>query len=270
MKYPYFSNWIKVSEIPDSDKYLVCERITGKLCIVNLEDLLLAKRFDGNTPPEEILGVLSEYEAQACLDMLRAKLLIRRDHGFSAFGKLTLFKAIYIHMSSIKKIQLYSAYNRSLILLSMPVLLASVFCLFVSHPRIVYSDLMAAIGAVMGMIIVSVIHEFSHFSSGVAYGADVYEYGIRLLPSFGGYTFMSSDNITDYRKLIQINAAGVESNILIAGVFILLSCLVNDTNMIWFCAGTVNVLGALVNLIPVRDLDGNRILRIMKKRHAFK
>lgn len=262
VQYPYYSNWIKVSRVVETDRFDVCNRVTGSHTKATKKEVEVARKLDGKTSPNIIFKDCSDEEIELYLDSLKMKSLIRSDHGFSAFKKMRLFKALYLSGISpgISK-KICCVYNKMLMILCIPVLAVALSCLIVNPPGMVYTDWMAVAGTIIGVTTGAIIHELSHTMSGIAYGADVYEFGFQILPVFGGYTFMDTEGLKNDLHILQINAAGVESNFLIAGFFVILADSLGRAGMISFCAGYANILIGFINLFPVNELDGARILR---------
>jgi len=117
-------------------------------------------------------------------------------------------------------------------------------------------------GSLLGLVIGMVLHEIGHASAGVSYGADVYEMGFLrmyyILP--GAYVMLNKDSVKSRIKRAQINAAGIETNMLLVGIFLILSVVFNDIGGLFFTAAVQNFLLAVVNLSIVGSFDGAAII----------
>lgn len=266
IKYPYYSNLIDIKPKLGTDKYNLYEKISGFQTEVSKEEIHTARQFDGKKSPCMVLQQASEEEVAACIDILRKKHLIRWDNGFSLYNKMTLFKAFYLRGVTNISRQICIIYNRALMALCLPTLFIASLCLIINTPRLILLDWMSIVGIIIGLIFGMIMHELSHAMSGLAYGAEVYEFGVQLLPLIAGYAFVDTDMINSRSALLQISLSGIESNLMLAGVLGILSIPADSFGMIWFAAGAINILMGVMNLIPIFNLDGMDIFRILKKK----
>lgn len=106
------------------------------------------------------------------------------------------------------------------------------------------------------------VHEFGHFVTAAAYrkyGIKPYAAGVlmvfKFLPAGAFVSISDTDAKLNRRQLALFNLSGVQMNILIAGISLMLSTLPGLSGTFTALANT-NVLLALVNLIPAQGLDG--------------
>ncbi len=266
MKYPYYSNLIDVKPKNGTNKYNLYEKVSGFQAEVSKEELFVARQFDGKKSPYVVLQHASEDEVATCIDILKKKHLIRWDHGFSLYNKIMLYKAFYLRgITSISR-QICIIYNRTLMVLFLPILLIASTCLIIYTPKLILLDWMSIVGIIIGLIIGLVMRELSRAMSGLAYGAEVYEFGVQFLPFISGYAFIDTDMINRKTALLQINLSGIESNLMLAGILSLLAIPTESFGMIWFTAGVINIFMGVMNLIPLFNLDGMNIFRIFMKK----
>ena len=115
------------------------------------------------------------------------------------------------------------------------------------------------------LVLLSVtLHEFGHFIAGVAYRYYVVDTGIllllRVLPLGAYVTFAFDGQMRKRRHNVQFYLAGIEINLLLAGVFSLLAAARGPlTGEFQYCA-ILNVALAAVNLLPAPVLDGGGAL----------
>lgn len=108
------------------------------------------------------------------------------------------------------------------------------------------------------------MHELAHGNACRACkGGRVYEYGIilGLIPGF--YTAADDSGITGpgarFKKL-QIMCAGVEANILLAGISLILSCLVYNLREIFLNWADLNLVLCAFNILFFNKMDGQLAL----------
>lgn len=105
------------------------------------------------------------------------------------------------------------------------------------------------------------LHELGHFNAAVAYGHEVYHAGILLLGilPIGAYVAFAEKKESRGRRL-QIALAGIEMNLLCAGLALLVRCAVPSLFHTFTAIALVNCILAGVNLLPCEGLDGEMAL----------
>lgn len=114
-----------------------------------------------------------------------------------------------------------------------------------------------------GLIALSLaLHELGHLIAGLAYGYNISDTGILLLGIIPLGAYVAHEDKEDATKAekIQFALAGVEVNLLIAGVCLLLAMQPYQWSLTMFSVANVNVLLAGINLLPASGLDGESAL----------
>lgn len=114
-----------------------------------------------------------------------------------------------------------------------------------------------------GLIALSLaLHELGHLIAGLAYGYNISDTGILLLGIIPLGAYVAHEDKEDAAKAekIQFALAGVEVNLLIAGVCLLLAMQPYQWSLTMFSVANVNVLLAGINLLPASGLDGESAL----------
>lgn len=109
------------------------------------------------------------------------------------------------------------------------------------------------------LILVSMaVHEYAHLISGISYGYRFAELGLLLLGILPVGAFVSYQEKRNVRRLarIQFSLAGIEANLCIAAIFLLLSMIRSSLDTTFVTAANINVLLAVLNLLPAAGLDG--------------
>ena len=100
-------------------------------------------------------------------------------------------------------------------------------------------------------------HELGHAAASLVYGGRFFEMGIMLhyfLP--GAYVMLSYENVKNRMKRAQISAAGIESNMLLAGICLCLLKLGVFDPIALLLGAFFNVMAAIFNCSLIGGLDG--------------
>lgn len=107
------------------------------------------------------------------------------------------------------------------------------------------------------------LHEIGHLAAGLAYGYPLRDLSILFLGYFpiGACVACQPEEVPHRPKEeIQFSLAGVEVNLLLAGIFLLLSLLVPAARETFREASLANILLFSVNILPASHLDGEAAL----------
>lgn len=105
------------------------------------------------------------------------------------------------------------------------------------------------------------IHEGAHLTAAVAYGCEVYELGLLLfgIVPYGAYVLLG-DEPKGRLQRVQLDLAGPESNLMVAGIYMVLATVIHDCEITFLIAASVSFILGLVNCIPAVGLDGHGAL----------
>ena len=106
------------------------------------------------------------------------------------------------------------------------------------------------------------LHEAGHMAAAIAYGYEVTEVGILLLGIFpaGAYVAHRDRKGVAARQRMQLSLAGIECNLLLAGVSLLLSVAVEPLSFTFLLTAYANMVLAAINVLPGKGLDGELAL----------
>ena len=110
-----------------------------------------------------------------------------------------------------------------------------------------------------GLIVLSLaFHEIGHLIAGLAYGYKISDTGLLLLGiiPFGAYVAHEDKKDASKAEKIQFALAGVEVNLLIAGICLILALHFFQWSLTIVSVANVNFILASVNLLPASGLDG--------------
>lgn len=113
----------------------------------------------------------------------------------------------------------------------------------------------------ISVFISTAMHELAHASAAVAYENEVYDVGILLLGVLPIGAYVCYDAREDNRKQrFQIALAGIEMNLSIGGVSLILSCLIPEMEFTYFMIAALSIAIAVINALPTSGLDGEGAL----------
>lgn len=109
------------------------------------------------------------------------------------------------------------------------------------------------------LVLVSMfVHEAAHLITAVAFGFPVSEAGVifclKVLPACLYVGHGRKKNATKGEE-IQLALAGIEANLLAAGLFLLIAVLWDEQNATFFTAAVTNIFFIIANLIPAKGLE---------------
>ena len=114
-----------------------------------------------------------------------------------------------------------------------------------------------------GLLICSVaLHEVGHLVAGLAYGYKISDTGILLLGiiPIGAYVAHEDKKDASRSEKVQFAIAGVEMNLLIAGICLLIATQYYPLSLVLVSVANINVVLAGINLLPASGLDGESAL----------
>ena len=114
-----------------------------------------------------------------------------------------------------------------------------------------------------GLAVASVaLHEAGHLTAGLACGYELSDTGILLLGILpvGAYVAVREKKNASKAERIQFALAGIEANLLLAGVCLLAAQMFYPLSFTLTTVANVNVLLAGINLLPTSGLDGEAAL----------
>ena len=260
-KFPKIVNWLTYEEQPDGT-YLVKDRICEDVYIVGKLAFRLLRSLDGKTDPYGVVPELSEADVDGLLCEFENEELVRYsrvlDKAFPLFT-VTLWTA----KQTEGRRTIFGILDTMRMMLWGPVFLLGWYLFWHYQPRL--SSESVWMGTILGVLLGAILHEVSHVISCLRWDGAVFEGGIMLRCGifFGLYTRMDTAGIQKRRHRALVNFAGVEANLMLAGVCFLLAMAVPHSSRSFFVAASMNVLLAMTNLLPVIPSDGRNLLYVL-------
>ena len=277
MKYPIFSNWITYKKVPRTGQYHIKNHITEEELMVSAEDMRFAKQLDGKTDPYALWPYMKKKEIDRRVEELDDSGLIRMDRGVLRLGAVSRIITIARLKDRKKNKAVYQTSNIFVMLFFLPVFIAGLYAVAVlfdngyaaptdswiydlyRHHTMPFLITALILGSIAG----GIFHEFGHANACRAYGGKVLEYGVALDMFPGLYTLMVYSEKTTRMQKVQILLAGIETNLLIAGLALLFVILAPAYFQVWFVIGFVNAMMAMINMLAIEGLDGVKTMLLL-------
>lgn len=258
MKYPTLANWIRFKKVSENE-YEIVDLLHDEKIQTDAYTVWFARQLNGKRNPYLIDKGKLKKDIDLLLRELEAENVIR-DKRF--FSKFFLFLLVTVWRPKItENFRIASFIINGLLLISFLPLLAFSILYFLYYTYDINFDYMI-IGSIAGMLIGLVMHELGHMFACLAYGGRVFEVGVMLqfLLMPGAYVLMNESNIKKRMRRVQVSAAGIEMNLFLTAIFLILSARFETLSGFCLAAAIQNVFLALLNLTFVDGFDGMTIM----------
>ncbi len=256
-KYPRMANYLTASKCADG-QYAVRDHMMQKWVIMTAEEYRFLRYLNGKRNPFSYPR-LEKREIKELLRKLDYCELLRKGR-LQIDSIFSVRFAVYFPLRAKRgKSVLWRLLNGLLLISFIPVLAGGIFSFLQADPGISNDAILP--GAIGGMFIGMVMHELGHAVAALASGGHVFEIGVSwrgLLP--GAYVLIDEEQAQTVFERIQISAAGVEMNFLLAGIFLLMNANACDGNGMIFWFAVINGVMGLINLLFSGGMDGAKIM----------
>ena len=260
MDYPRKNHYLKFKPI-DSDWVCIENFLTGEIWEVSREVAEFLKALNGKTNPYKINEEFSEEFVDELLDDFDEEGWLYSGKRLMSGGIGTALFTLWIPDVKIWHRIVAKIWNSLLMILCLPVFIIGVSILVRGNfPYIDHGSnwgLCYLVGFIPGLM----LHELSHAAACLSdVRGKVFEFGIMVryfLP--GADVVLDTERIRNRFKKAQIFAAGIEMNLLLAGIFLILLKLGWFDCTILVYAALVNGILAAFNLALIGPLDGMKI-----------
>ena len=257
LHYPRAVNWLTWKKNKDGT-YQVKDCLAGDVYTMGDRAFHFLRRLDGRHDPLSVLPGVTPREAQEMLDVLSREGLLRDSNVLCKS-----FLSVYFTLWSPKKTRARSAAPGILdtlrMLLWLPICLFGVLTFWNSSTPL--SNESMWFGVILGTFVGAIAHELSHGLSCIHWGGHVFEIGIMLhygLP--GMYVLMDQTPIGSRAQKTLVSSAGIEMNLMLVGIFGVLSAVYPTISLSFFMAAFMNLWLAFINLLPAPSVDGMRVM----------
>lgn len=264
MDYPKSNHYLIFNRI-SRGKYHIKDFLTEKEWEVSAFYALFLKALDGKTDPYDICSdQISEEEVDLILEHMEDEGLLDNTEGPMPLGLGSIL--IPLWTPRITKLhRLFGAlWNKILMSVWLPLLFSGAYVLLSYNWEWVETGYGTFLGYLLGLGLGLLLHELSHAFACIGYSSKnhFFEMGIMVhhfLP--GAYVILDYSEMKDRFKRAQVNAAGVECNIALCGIF--LCCLqfgVIDSGAL-LVAALLNLSLAVFNTTLIDGIDGMGIFK---------
>lgn len=263
-RYPMVKPWLEYHRVSDGEYEIENEIVPGEIDEepLRLPDYFVdfMQKLDGNTNPYKIDPSIDKRTIRAYLRFLSKKGYLRdrvrnRDVGRLAFSVVKFD-------GEPKQSKTAVLLNSFLALSWIPILVCGIVLGVKAWNNYdVFGDTYM-IGLLFGLLIGLSLHEAGHAIAAKAYGAPVYEIGIRISLIPAAYTLMKETAVKNRLKRTHVYAAGVEANFLLAGLFFAAAYFIPGYGIrtFFFYAGLENILLGVSNFCFFLPLDGFKMI----------
>lgn len=257
MKYPTLANWIRFKRTSENE-YEIVDLLHDKRITTDAYTVWFIRQLNGKRNPYLIDKTKTKDEVDLLLDRFETKEIIRDKRFLSKNIFQTLITVWRPRVTS--NLRLASFFINFLMMISfVPLILfsAAYFILFVNDISLDY----IITGSVAGLIVGLALHELGHMIACLGYGGRVFEVGLGLnffLPC--AYVLMNENHIKTRMRKVQVSAAGIEMNFLLASLCLFLATHIEFLSGFLLGAAIQNVFLAFLNLTLIDGFDGMAIM----------
>lgn len=255
-EYPKCCDWLVFHMVRDTD-VIVEDYINETKIILTRSEADFLHKLDGHTNPYAIVSDMAHGSVDQLMELFEEHELIRKSRFVSKSLLSVIYTICFIHPDRRKRMIAYFL-NLLLLFSFLPVLIIGA-SIYAKYGDIDWDYVSAGLYA--GLALGMMIHESGHAIAGLAFGARVFEAGVQMtffLP--GAYVMLDDRPVKKKMRKVQIYAAGVEMNVLLAGITLSLAGITSDFGGFFFGIALQNLILAGLNIIFIRGLDGEKII----------
>ena len=264
MYYPRYNHYLVFRRI-GKDKYHIKNFITEEEWEVSEFYAKFLKSLDGKTDPYEVFSEqLSNDDIDYILKEMADEGFFDNDEGVISLGIGSAILPLWIpNITRVHRI-MGALWNKLLLFTWLPLLIAGGYVFLSYNWEPVERGFGTVTGYILGFGVGMFLHELSHAFACIGYSSknQFFEMGV-MIHSFlpGAYVLIDYSEIRDRFKRAQINAAGVECNMALCGLFLccLKLAIVDSTALI--IAALLNLVLAIFNTTMISGIDGFEIFR---------
>ncbi|MCM1363746.1 MAG: M50 family metallopeptidase [Faecalibacterium sp.] len=258
MSYPKLANWIRFKKVSENE-YIAKNLLSNTEYKLSAYAVWFIRQLDGQKDPHEIDKNIPKNDCDMFICRLRNKDIIR-DKRFLSKSLLDFYITLWQPKIGLLS-RVFSFFINLILLVSfLPMLVFSLYY-FINNINDLSGDYIL-IGSYFGLFAGMFFHEFGHILACLANGGRVFEMGIGFhffLPC--AYVLLNSNSIKSRLKRVQVSAAGIEMNFLLASIFLIMSVHFYEFSGFLLGAAVNNAFLALINLSFANGFDGMAIMQ---------
>lgn len=259
MKYPKWNSYCTTKRKNDALVEITNYLLEESYCLP-IEIVSWGRKLDGTTNPRSIDKTLNEAAVRDRLELLSDFDCIRTTRVLLKTTGNFLY-SIYIPHRITRAMRMFAwFYNKALQISFLPML---VFGIYYFHTHFNYGNGGICTGLTLGTILGLFLHEISHACAALACpGGKFFEVGIGILKFMPvGYALIDTKQVKSRFQRIQVNLAGIETNLFLCGLFFFLSSFGGDFfGEAFFGAAIQNGFLGFVNLVFNNGIDGANVI----------
>lgn len=257
-KYPMLCNWVKL-ETNSPNETVIKNRVTDEEFVTDQGERFISflRKLDGKNNPYEIDSQYSRKEVMAILNQLKEYGLLRESRVLDKQKGSIKYALFFFHQMEGRQHRVATNMHCLLYLFCIPVFIVGIVLMYQCLPDI---ESVSVLGLIIGAFIGVIGHELGHCLGTIAYGGTVYEVGVSCDFIFPGFYILSTKAECSRLKSAQISAAGIEANLLISGIFLILTAMDTTVTDLFFSASITNLTLGMINLLFINGLDGSEII----------
>ena len=255
MRYPMKNRYLKIKDL-GNDSVEITNMLTGEVWACEADYAGFLQALDGRTNPYRVNRDMDREYVKAYLRDFRESRFLDSGKRIFSLG----FGSLYFILWAPKVNQLHRLFgriwNRLLMLSWLPVLCFGWYTFRAQdYPYVPGGD--GTPEYLWLMLLGIVLHEFSHTFACLDYGGDFYCTGAmfqNFLP--GAFVMIDFENVKGRFLRIQIHGAGIEANLLLAGVLLSLLGCGRFSTFTLLMGAFLNLVLAAFNTSLIDGLDG--------------
>ncbi|MCQ2467419.1 MAG: M50 family metallopeptidase [Clostridia bacterium] len=253
MRYPKMTNWLRVKKVTESYTTLV-NHLTGDECQIRNDAYRFLTKLDGKTDPYKVPSSLTAEERKTCIELFEENLFTRKGRLITSGG---LLFTLWVPKKTKDSTKLSRVINATVFLSWLPLIILGVLSVINHIDSLDYlEDNHIVMWTIVSFVISIVAHEFGHYFAAKALGAYVFEMGIGISGGIPcAYNLVYSNECSRARR-IQISAAGVEVNCVIAGLAMIIGSFFPETATACLFFVVNNALLVAINMLLLPGVDG--------------
>ena len=260
-KYPVMSNYLIFTSAGEG-QVLIRDAVLETEEVVPADVARFLKRLDGKTDPMKIYPKLGRKTTKELMDWFSENEMVTYGERFMGIGFLS-FLVTLVRPRFRKGARAVAAVLNQILMISfLPVLIGGIWCW---HRYAVWHvstlEMFWLFEYLIALAIGMPLHELAHGCAALAYGGHVLEFGFMwkiVMP--GAYVLTDDKHIRSPLKKAQIYAAGIEMNLLLGGLFLILGVAFPYYMFVCLMIAIINIVLGIVNASLIEGLDGCRIL----------
>lgn len=264
MDYPKYNHYLIFNRI-GRDRYRIKDLLTEEEWEVSAFYARFLKSLDGKTDPYDIYSnQISEEEVDWILEDMEDEGFLEDIRKVIPLGVGSILIPLWIpKIGKVHRI-IGVLWNKILMLSWLPLLVIGLYVYLNYNWEVVEKSYGIVKGYFWGLVPGVLLHELSHAFVCIGYSSKNHFFEMGVMTHYflpGAYVTIDYSEMKNRFKRAQINAAGIECNIALCGLFFYCLKFGAFDSLALIIAAFINLMLALFNTTLVAGIDGMRIFR---------